>query len=128
MIQGFKEFITRGNVIEMAVGVIIATAFKPVVDAVTAVLMGLIGAIFGAPNFDAVGQFELNGAVIQPGAIITQAVNFLLVAAAIYFFVVVPMNKIAERRKAGLEEESEALSEDTQLLQEIRDLLAQRNA
>lgn len=125
MLQGFKDFISRGNVVEMAVGVIIATAFKPVVDAITAVLMGLIGAIFGAPNFDYVGAFTVNGAEILPGAILTQLVNFLLVAAAVYFFVVVPMNKLNERRN---KEEEETPADDVALLTEIRDLLQQRNA
>ncbi|MDO5494226.1 MAG: large conductance mechanosensitive channel protein MscL [bacterium] len=124
MLKGFKDFITRGNVLELAVAVIIAGAFNPVVESVTNVIMGLIAAIFGQPNFDSVGMFTINNAVIMPGAIITALVNFLLVAAAIYFIIVVPMNKLAERRKL---EEDEARPEDVVLLEEIRNLLAARN-
>ena len=126
MLQGFKEFIARGNAIDLAVGVIIGGAFAPIVAAVTAVLMGIIGGLFGQPNFDQVGAFTLNGAEILPGAIITQLANFLLVAFALYFFIIVPMNKLAENRK---KEEEVEKPEDVVLLGEIKELLAQqRNA
>nr|NLD40936.1 large conductance mechanosensitive channel protein MscL [Actinomycetales bacterium] len=121
MLQGFKEFISRGNVIELAVGVIIATAFTPVVESVTNLITGLIAAVFGAPNFDYVGAFTLNGTEILPGAIITTLVNFLLVAFAVYFFIVVPMNKLAEGRRE--EEKEEARPEDVVLLEEIKEIL-----
>ena len=86
----------------------------------------LIGGLFGEPNFDAVGQFKINGAVVQPGAILTALVSFLLVALALYFLIVIPMNKLAERRASG-EEEPETLAEDIQLLTEIRDLLSENS-
>ncbi len=125
MLQGFKEFITRGNAIDLAVGVIIGGAFAPIVAAVTAVLMGIIGGLFGQPNFDQVGSFMVNDAEILPGAIVTAIINFLIVAAALYFFVVVPMNKLAARRKEE-NTEPEAPAEDVRVLTEIRDLLAAR--
>ena len=125
MLQGFKEFITRGNAIDLAVGVIIGGAFAPIVAAVTAVLMGIIGGLFGQPNFDQVGSFMVNDAEILPGAIVTAIINFLIVAAALYFFVVVPMNKLAARRKEE-NTEPEAPAEDVRALTEIRDLLAAR--
>ncbi|AOZ72285.1 mechanosensitive ion channel protein MscL [Boudabousia tangfeifanii] len=127
MIQGFKDFISRGNVVDMAVGVIIAGAFAPIIKAITDLLLGFIAAIFGQPNFDQVGHFTLNGAEFYPGTIITALINFLIVAAAIYFFVVVPINKMRERKAAGLEEETAAPTEDVALLTEIRDLLARQN-
>lgn len=123
MLNGFKEFIARGNAIDLAVGVIIGGAFGPIVTAVTDVIMGLIGAIFGKPNFDAVGQLVVNGATIQPGAIITALVNFLLIAFAVYFAIVLPMNKLAARRKKEATEPA-APADDVRLLTEIRDLLA----
>jgi len=123
MFKGFKEFISRGNAIDLAVGVIIGGAFAPIVTAVTNVIMGIIGGVFGQPNFDAVGQFYVNDALIQPGAIITALVNFLLVAFAIYYFIVVPMNKLAARRKEEKVEPA-APAEDVRILTEIRDLLA----
>lgn len=124
MLQGFKEFISRGNAIDLAVGVIIGGAFTPIVTAVTNLLMGIIGAIFGAPNFDALGQFTINGSdPIQPGAILTALVNFLLIAIALYFFVVVPMNKLAGIRAKKEEAEPQETPEDVLVLTEIRDLL-----
>lgn len=123
MIKGFKEFITRGNVIDLAVGVIIAGAFTPIVNAVTKFIMGLIAAIFGKPSFDHVAEFTINGALIQPGTIITALVNFLIVAAAVYFFIVVPVNKARAARKTEDTETVAAPPEDIALLTEIRDLL-----
>lgn len=125
MIQGFKEFITRGNVIDLAVGLIVGSAFTAVVNAlVENVLMPAIAAVFGAPNFDnwlAFGDIKI-------GMFITAVVNFLLVAAALYFCIVLPINKMNERRarRLGTEEIDE---EDPQvvLLKEIRDALQARN-
>lgn len=128
MIQGFKEFISKGNVIDLAVAVIIGAAFSPIVKAITDVIMGVIGALVGQPNFDSVLQFSINGSdPIQPGTIITALVNFLLVAAAVYFAIVLPMNKIKERTAAAAADEAEEPSEDVKLLGEIRDLLANKN-
>lgn len=130
MLQGFKDFISRGNAVDLAVGVIIGAAFKSIVDAlVEKVLNPLIGGIFGKPNFDSLGQFTLgsgpDAAVVMPGAILTAAVNFLLIAFALYFFLVVPMNKLNEKRKSS-EADSPAKPTDIELLTEIRDLLSKR--
>lgn len=128
MIQGFKEFISKGNVLDLAVAVIIGAAFSPIVKAITDVIMGIIGAVVGQPNFDSVLQFSINGSdPIQPGTIITAIVNFLLVAAAVYFAIVLPMNKLKERNATDEAEEAEEPSEDVKLLAEIRDLLANKN-
>ena len=68
MIKGFKEFISQGNVLDLAVAVIIGAAFSPIVSAVTDVIMGIIGALVGQPNFDSVAAFSINGSdPIQPG-------------------------------------------------------------
>lgn len=126
MLQGFKDFISRGNAIDLAVGVIIGAAFKSIVDAlVEKVLNPLIGGIFGQPNFDSIGAFTVGSAEVMPGAIITALVNFLLIAFALYFFLVVPMNKINEKKKAG-EADVPAEPTDVELLTEIRDLLSKR--
>lgn len=129
MIQGFKDFISRGSVIDLAVGVIIGGAFTQVVNAlVDKVLNPLIGGIFGHPNFDTLLSFPIgtgdNAATVQPGAIITALVNFLLVAIALYFFIVLPMNKLAAMNKTKVEEAEPEQTEETKLLVEIRDLLA----
>lgn len=124
MFKGFKEFISQGNVIELAVGVIIGGAFAPIVKSVTDVIMGIIGALVGQPNFDSVLAFSINGSdPIQPGTIITAVVNFLLIAAAVYFCIVLPMNKLRERTKKE-EEAAPAGPSEAELLTEIRDLLA----
>ena len=126
MLKGFKEFISQGNVIELAVAVIIGNAFKPIVDSVTKFILDIIGALVGSPNFDSVAQFKIRVSdYIQPGTIATSIINFLIVAAAVYFFVVVPMNKLAAARKKE-EEAAPAKPTEAELLTEIRDLLATR--
>ena len=130
MLKGFRDFIAQGNVIDLAVAVIIGGAFAPIVEALTKVLLNIIGALVGSPNFNSVGQFSINGSdPIQPGTIITAGLNFLLVAAAIYFCVVLPMNKLKERTRKA--QEIEAADEvpapsETELLVQIRDLLADK--
>lgn len=114
----------RGNVIDMAIGIIIGAAFTPIVTAISDMLMNIIAGLIGAPNFDSVLQFSINDAVIQPGTILTALVNFLLVAAALYFFVVMPMNKFNDRIHRNDEAIEEAVDANTELLTEIRDLLA----
>ena len=128
MINGFKEFIARGNALELAVAVIIGGAFKPSVDNITKVILDIVGQIIGSPNFDSVLQFKIkeSGQYIQPGTILTAVINFLLVAVAVYFCIVVPMNKMKELQKKQ-EEEKPAEPTDVELLGEIRDLLAARN-
>ena len=131
MIQGFKEFISKGNALDLAVAVIIGAAFTPIVTAITDVIMDIIGAVIGQPNFDSVLQFTINGSdPIQPGTIITAVVNFLLVATAVYFAIVVPMNKIkatTAKKEEAVEEAPATPSTEEQLLTEIRDLLANKN-
>ena len=139
MIKGFKEFIAQGNALELAVAVIIGGAFKPIVDAITQVIMTIIG----QPNFDSLGAFSLyeNGSYtfhlataeeliknadgyVMPGTIITKVVNFFLIAVAVYFAIVLPMNKVKERlAKQKAEEEANEVT-DVELLTEIRDLLS----
>jgi large conductance mechanosensitive channel len=128
MLQGFKQFLMRGNVVDLAVAVVIGAAFTKVVSAlVNGLINPLIAAIFGKPDISGVGQFTINGADFSLGLILDALLNFLIVAAAIYFFVILPLNKLAERRRRGKEpEEPEAVppTEDIVLLREIRDLLA----
>ncbi|WP_020144995.1 large conductance mechanosensitive channel protein MscL [Terracoccus sp. 273MFTsu3.1] len=121
MIKGFKDFLMRGNVVDLAVAVVIGTAFAKVVEAFVTVIMDLIGKVGGKPNFS-----SINPGGVHIGAFLTQLVAFVIVAAAVYFIVVVPMNHLAERRKAGVEPESEAPSEEVILLTEIRDSLRAR--
>ena len=128
MLKGFKEFISRGNAIDLAVGMVIGAAFTAVVTAlVKNVINPLIGGLCGEQNFDDVFQFTIGTATVQPGAVITALVNFLLVAFALYFFIILPMNALAARRKKEEAAETPEVSEDVQLLSEIRDLLKAQN-
>ncbi|MDO5634339.1 MAG: large conductance mechanosensitive channel protein MscL [Micrococcus sp.] len=127
MLQGFKEFIMKGNVVDLAVAVVIGTAFAGVVNAlVENVLMPLISGLIGFPDFDNFAVVMINGNAVQFGVLLTRVVNFLLVAAAIYFVIVVPMNKMIEarNRRLGIDPDAEEVAEDVALLTEIRDLLA----
>jgi large conductance mechanosensitive channel len=101
MLSGFKQFILRGNVIDMAVGVVIGAAFASVVSAFTKdLLTPLIAAIVGKPDFSAI-KFTVNGSLFAIGDFVNTAVAFLLVATAVYFFVVTPINALVTRmRKA----------------------------
>ena len=121
MIKGFKDFLMRGNVVDLAVAVVIGTAFAKVVDAFVTVVMDLIGKVGGKPDFS---SYKPGGVAL--GAFLTALVSFVIVAAAVYFMVVVPMNKLAERRKQGIEPEPEAPSEEVILLTDIRDSLRAR--
>lgn len=124
--QGFKDFISRGNAVELAVGVVIGAAFSAVVAAVQAGLISpLIAMIFGKPDISALWVISgRNDAEINVGLILDALLQFLITAAAVYFVIVLPLNKLAERRKRGIEAEPARPSEDILLLQEIRDLLA----
>jgi large conductance mechanosensitive channel len=127
VIKGFREFITKGNVIDLAVAVVIGAAFTQVINAVMQWLITpLIAAIFGQPNLDDVATFTINGAQFSIGAILNQVINFLLVAAAVYFVLIAPMNAYREMRARGEEEEPEAPPEDLLVLQEVRDLIRDR--
>jgi large conductance mechanosensitive channel len=121
MIKGFRDFIMRGNVLDLAVAVVIGAAFAKVVDAlVTGIITPLIAAIFGEPSLDAVGNFTINHARFSIGVVLTALVNFLLVAAAVYFVLILPVNKLRER---FVTEEEAAEAEEIALLREIRDAL-----
>ena len=92
MLKGFKQFILRGNVIDLAVAVVIGAAFGAVVSSfVTNILTPFIAAIVGKPDFSAF-NLTIHGAVISYGVFLNAAISFLLIAAAVYFFMVAPMN------------------------------------
>jgi large conductance mechanosensitive channel len=101
MLKGFKQFILRGNVVDMAVGVVIGAAFAGVVTAFTKdLLTPFLAAIVGKPDFSAI-QFTINGSMFAVGDFINALVSFVLVATAVYFFVVTPINALVSRmRKA----------------------------
>ncbi len=126
MIKGFKDFLFRGNIVDLAVAVIIGAAFGAVVAAfANDFIGGLIGAIGGSPDFGNAG-FTINDSKVVIGSTLTALINFVIVAAVIYFVVVVPMQKMMSRRQTGADAETPAPSDETVLLTEIRDLLRQQ--
>ena len=129
MLKGFKEFIMRGNVVDLAIAVVIGAAFGAVVTALVAdIITPLIAAIGGQPDFSNL-KFKINGSTFLYGDFINKAITFLIVAAAIYFLIVAPLNRIAEARAARLakgEPDPEPKAEDIVLLEQIRDLLSQQ--
>jgi large conductance mechanosensitive channel len=120
----FKEFISRGNVIDLAVAVVIGAAFTNLINAVVENLLTPLIGVLGDFDFKA-WHWAIHGADFKFGLVANALVSFLLVALAIFFFVVKPMNMLAARRRRGEEPEPEAIPEDIALLTEIRDLLRQ---
>ncbi|MCW3842918.1 large conductance mechanosensitive channel protein MscL [Micromonospora yasonensis] len=124
MLKGFKDFIMRGNVVDLAVGVVIGAAFTGVVTAFTnsflQPLIKMVGASPAGPGAH-IKLGEKN--YIEWGQFLNALVTFLLTAAVLYFLVVFPMNKLAERRRRGEEPPPKAPSEEIKLLTEIRDAL-----
>ena len=127
MFSGFRKFIMRGNVVDLAIAVVIGAAFGAIVTAVAKDLIGgLIGAVFSTKRF-AAAKVTINGSDVVYGSTITAVINFMIVAAVIYFVIVVPMNELHRRRTKEAEAETPAPSDEAVLLTEIRDLLrAQR--
>jgi large conductance mechanosensitive channel len=130
MLKGFRDFIMRGNVVDLAIAVVIGAAFGAVVTAlVEDLITPLIAAIGGQHDFSAL-TFTLHDSTFKYGAFINAVVAFLFIAAAIYFLVVMPLNRLAERRAAKVEAglpDPEAKPEEVILLEQIRDLLAKQD-
>ena len=127
MLKGFKDFVMRGNVIDLAVAVVLGAAFTAVVNAVVkGLITPVIAAVFGKPDLTQVGNFTINNAQFSLGLILDALFNFLIIAAAVYFIIVLPVNKLLERLAQGREAEPEAPSPEVLLLTEIRDSLRTR--
>ena len=123
MLKDFRAFLLRGNVVDLAVAVVVGAAFGAVITAlVKDLLTPIIALIFGKPDFSAL-QFTINGSTFRYGSFFNAVISFLTIAAAVFFFVVKPVNALSARRKAKEEPEPEAPPEDVLLLTEIRDLL-----
>ena len=136
MMDGFKKFILRGSVIDMAVGVVMGSAVTAVVTAIVKhIINPLIAMICGKTELDGVLTVTLNGATISFGAVIGALLNFLIIATAVYFCIVIPINKLRElgvnllqieHEKTEEEKRKEREEKTIQLLQDIRDELARR--
>ena len=134
MLKDFKAFLMRGNVVDLAVAVVIGTAFGAVVTAiVTGILTPILG-LLGERSFDeyvlTLKETDQGNVQLLWGAVVTAIINFVLVAAAIFFLIVKPMQALQARRRTGdgPVEDTPAPSDEALLLTEIRDLLrAQQN-
>ena len=125
MLKGFRDFLMKGNVLDLAVAVVIGAAFTAIVAAlVKGIIQPLIAAIFGKPSLDQVGNFMINGAQFSIGVVLPAILNFIIVAAAVYFVLILPVEKAKAR--FGPKEEEAAEAEEIALLREIRDSLKAR--
>lgn len=129
MLKGFKDFIMRGNIIDLAVAVVIGSAFAAVVDVVVTSLVTPILASFGGAESNGLG-FQITSSsatLVDISAILNAFIVFVITAAVVYFIFVVPSNKFAEIRVRDQDPEPEAVAEDVQVLREIRDMLRDRD-
>lgn len=137
--KGFKAFLLRGNVVELAVAVVIGAAFSKIVDAFVKGIINPVVGLIGTQNLDgytwclkaqcqvsATGEIK-SGVVIAYGSVLGSALTFTITAAVVYFGLILPMTKFNERRKAG-KDEAPAVVTEVELLAEIRDLLARESA
>jgi large conductance mechanosensitive channel len=122
--KGFRDFLLRGNIIELAVAFVIGVAFAAVVTSFADnLIMPIVGKIGGEPDFSSIDIAD-----IPVGAFINDVVAFLIIAASVYFLVVVPYNRINESRKQDEAEEAEQAEETVVLLREIRDALTRSSS
>lgn len=130
MLKGFKDFLLRGNVVELAVAVVIGVAFNAVVTAFTDNIINPIIAAMGGSNIQGLG-FRIvpdnPQSFVDIGKVLTAAINFMLIAIVVYFLFVLPFKIVEERRKRG-EEPGPSEPTDVEILKEIRDLLASQQA
>ena len=123
--QGFKDFIMRGNVVDLAVGIVIGAAFTAVVTAFTNGFIKPLIQLMGGGVGAGAGTWKVRGVAFDYATFLNAIITFLITAAVLYFLVVMPLNVLAERRRRGEEPPPKAPSEDIVLLTQIRDLLAQ---
>jgi large conductance mechanosensitive channel len=124
LLKGFKDFIMRGNVVDLAVGIVIGAAFTGLVSQFTASFLNPLVQLAGGASAGKAGAHQIvHGVDFKYGEFISACIQFVLTAGVLYFLVVFPMNKLAERRKRGVEPPPAAPSEEVKLLTEIRDAL-----
>jgi large conductance mechanosensitive channel len=121
MVKGFKDFLLRGNVVELAVAVVIGAAFSALVSQFTASFLEPLIGVFGGGGLDG-GTFTVSDQVFDWAAFVNAVITFVITAAVVYFLVVLPLKKVMERRQRG-EEAGPVAPTQVELLSEIRDLL-----
>lgn len=130
--DGFKKFIMQGNVLDLAVGVVIGGAFTALISAFVDHLINPVVAVFGGGNVDGFAYRIIgdnSATLVDFGAIISAVISFLITAAVVYFVFVLPVNKARDmdRKRRGVIDEEAPVSDDVALLTEIRDLLKANN-
>ncbi len=128
MIQGFKDFIMRGNVVDLAVGIVIGAAFTSVVTAFTNGFIKPLIQLLGGDSGVGAGAWHVGKVAFDYASFINSIITFLITAAVLYFLVVFPLNTLAERRRRGEEPPPKAPAEDIVLLTQIRDALVRNQA
>ncbi|NMO54303.1 large conductance mechanosensitive channel protein MscL [Actinoplanes sp. TBRC 11911] len=123
MVQGFKDFIMRGNVVDLAVGIVVGAAFTGVVTGFTDGFIKPLIQLMGGNTSVHAGTFDVHGAKFDYATFFNAIITFLITAAVLYFLVVYPLNALAERRRRGEEPPPKTPSEEVALLTEIRDAL-----
>lgn len=132
MLRGFRDFLFRGNVLELAIAVVIGGAFTALVAAVVANLVQPVVNVFGGASVDGLGFYLVHSntkTFVDLGAVISAIISFVVVAAVVYFVLVVPSQRLLAARAAGADQAPDAVpvaSEDVLLLREIRDLLVRQ--
>jgi large conductance mechanosensitive channel len=126
MLKGFRDFIMRGNVVDLAVGIVIGAAFTGIVTGFTTDFVNPLIKVFGGGQVKA-GVWTLHGQHFLWADFVNSAINFLIVAAVLYFLVVMPLNKLAERRNRNKAPEPQQISDEVALLMQIRDELVSAN-
>ena len=121
--QGFKDFIMRGNVVDLAVGIVIGAAFTSVVTAFTNGFVKPLIQLMGGDTGVNAGTWHVGSVKFDYASFVNAVLTFLITAAVLYFLVVLPLNMLAERRRRGEEPPTAAPSEEIALLTEIRDAL-----
>lgn len=126
MLKEFRSFLMRGNIVDLAVAVVIGTAFAALVTSlVVNILTPIIAAIVGKPDFSDL-TFTINDSVFRYGAFLNALIAFVSIAAAVFFFVVKPLDAI--QRARGIDKPEDGRSDEAVLLEEIRDLMRERRA
>ena len=126
MLKEFRAFMLRGNIIELAVAIVIGAAFGALVTSLVAnLLTPIVAAIIGKPDFSNL-TFAINGSVFHYGSFLNALIAFVSIAAAVFFFVVRPVDAI--QRRMGIEKPEDGRSDEATLLEEIRDILKEQPA
>ena len=126
MLKEFRAFMLRGNIIELAVAIVIGAAFGALVTSLVAnLLTPIVAAIIGKPDFSNL-TFAINGSVFHYGSFLNALIAFVSIAAAVFFFVVRPVDAI--QRRMGIEKPEDGRSDEATLLEEIRDVLKEQRA